>query len=473
MLVAGRYEFDPSVDLIARAGLSDVFRARDTLLYRDVALKVFYATGQNAVTVVERMRKAMRFEHRNVLRYFDVLLHDAPDGFAEARGGQLQIGVMELAHAGDLRDFVTRNPNSPQLPRLLQEVLHGIDYLHGEGVIHHDITPWNILLVENGGQVIPKIAGLGISEAFKGLEEAALPPISYKAPEEFDKGRFGIGGKISPNVDLWSFGAVVFEMLAGRPPFAAPDGDQIAEMERIVANTLPQDLGALPEPHQTVVRKCLIARASERVQHASELLADLGEPADPRGAGPRDPVWDDDTLVMPAPDPDAETQILRRKGATHPSGWKSSTTGQQERDPVRRRNLALVLGVVAATILFLFVSRDEQPPPVESMAAVAPSKEQIALADALAGRWDWPPIYKPGASFECQGDFLTVIRRHGSLIEIDQVGRDGSPQPIPPLDSEGWIELDGAKYKVEGRMLKVQVPKEVESATFYSLERCL
>jgi serine/threonine protein kinase len=121
---------------------------------------------------------------------------------------------MELANAGDLKDFARANPGSPMLYKLLKDVLLGLEYLHSKGIIHRDLKAQNILLVKQDGVLTAKISDFGISkDTGSGGQSSSMMvgTIEYMAPEQFSPAKYGIDGKVGSNLDLWSFGIMVHE----------------------------------------------------------------------------------------------------------------------------------------------------------------------------------------------------------------------------------------------------------------------
>ncbi len=281
MKIQSRYEYDPDKDLLGKGGFARVFRAHDTLLDRYVALKVFSNNQQHGYSVLSEIKKVIQFEHPNLLRYFDVILLEHANALGETE--QTQIGVMELANAGDLKDFAKANPNSPLLYKLLKDVLLGLEYLHSKGIIHRDLKAQNILLVKQDGVLTAKISDFGISkDTGSGGQSSSMMvgTIEYMAPEQFSPAKYGIDGKVSSNLDLWSFGIMVHELLTNTTPFGSRDGDTTAEqiMSQILSTEMPDGIDRLPEPYKSVVKKCLVANAKERIRRASELVNYFEEP---------------------------------------------------------------------------------------------------------------------------------------------------------------------------------------------------
>lgn len=272
-----RYLYNPQTDLLGKGGFARVYKAKDTLLDREVAIKIFNATDKEKYSVVEEIRKAIRLQHPSLLRYFDVAVLDNTNALGEVE--TLQIGVMELANYGDLKAFIKNHPQSPLINGLLIEVLDGLAYLHSKGIIHRDLKPQNILLVKDGDDINARISDFGISkstDAGGDSSSAVLGTIEYMAPEQFSPAKYGIEGKISTNLDLWSFGIMVYELFSGKSLFgrrsASITSEQIMSAILSSSTMLPEDVELLPEPYKTIVKKCLVADARQRLKNAKELI---------------------------------------------------------------------------------------------------------------------------------------------------------------------------------------------------------
>lgn len=317
--IRDRYEYDPAKDLLGKGGFARVFRAHDTLLNREVALKVFSQSGNDQYSVLSEIRKAIQLEHPNLLRYYDVVLLEQANALGETE--ELQIGVMEYANAGDLKGFARANPGSPLLPKFLRQVLHGLEYLHAHGIIHRDLKAQNILLVERNGELTAKISDFGISKNLASGDTRSssmlVGTIEYMAPEQFNPKKFGVNGKIQSNVDLWGYGVMVHELLTDATPFGKRGADTTAEqiMSAILAPELPAEIDSLSEPYRTVVKRCLVANAKDRIQKASELLGFFGEPGfEAFAPGARSPAPEDTQPIARPPVADDATQFIAPAG---------------------------------------------------------------------------------------------------------------------------------------------------------------
>jgi eukaryotic-like serine/threonine-protein kinase len=230
--LAGRYRL---VSVIGHGGMGAVWRARDELLNRDVAVKEVvwpeYLDAAEQETArrraVREAQLAARLSHPNVVGVYDIFEED----------GRPCI-VMELVPFRSLRDAVAEDgPMSPAgAARVGLSVLAALRAVHGAGVVHRDVKPANILLGPAGRVVL---TDFGIAKATDSpaltVSGVLLGSPSYLAPER------ARGGRAGPAADLWALGASLYAAVEGRPPFER-DG-VLASLTAVVADELE------PAPH--------------------------------------------------------------------------------------------------------------------------------------------------------------------------------------------------------------------------------
>jgi uncharacterized protein (TIGR02145 family) len=271
-----RFQYDSSQP-IGVGGFSRVYKAWDTLLEREVAIKIFPTVSQDARgNVVDEIRKAVKLQHPNLLSYYDVVLLENINAIGEK--GVMQIGIMEYANRGDLKSFIASNRDPRLIHSILIEILRGLGYLHRKGMIHRDLKPQNILLSDSEGYITAKIADFGISKdvlAGNTQSSALLGTIEYMAPEQFNPAAYGIDGKIGTSVDLWSFGVLAYEIITGEKLFGDRTSGTSQEeiMSAILSKQIPAGVFRLIEPYQTIIRSCLVTDAKSRVNQADYLLS--------------------------------------------------------------------------------------------------------------------------------------------------------------------------------------------------------
>ncbi len=356
-----RYKYNPHTDLLGKGGFARVYKATDTLLDREVAVKIFNTSENGYYTVLEEIKKVIKLEHPNLLRYYDVAILENTNAFGEKE--TLQVGIMEFANAGDLKQFAHENPNSILLYHLLQQVLSGLGFLHSKGIIHRDLKPQNILLLkDNTGKLTAKISDFGISKNTDSNTNSAsmtIGTIEYMAPEQFSPSKYGINGRIGTNLDLWSFGIMVHELITNKPPFGQRNGNTTAEqiMSSILSADLPQEIETLKDPYKTVIKKCLVSDAKLRIQHASELIKYFEEnesvkdelvtqiiPKPKTTVG--SPSNDIETKVL-QPKHESETEIISKK-INEPEKPNDKPQGTNELETsIKKQKSNLIIAVLA------------------------------------------------------------------------------------------------------------------------------
>src|SRR5262245_11827736 len=196
---------------LGRGGMGVVYQARQVRLNRAVALKMSLA-GQHAGTeavarFLAEAEAVAKLQHPNIVQIFHV---DEHDGFPYFE--------MELVSGGSLADQLDGTPRPPrEATRLVETLARAMAEAHRQGVVHRDLKPGNILLTPEG---VPKVADFGLAKLLNvesGLTrtDTVLGSPSYMAPEQAEGKNQGIG----PAADVYALGAILYELLTGRPPF--------------------------------------------------------------------------------------------------------------------------------------------------------------------------------------------------------------------------------------------------------------
>src|SRR5262245_11819594 len=221
--LAGRYEIERE---IGRGGMATVYRARDTHHDRPVALKVLHpelAESLGAERFQREIRVAASLQHPHILTVYD---SGSVDGYLWF--------TMPFVEGEALRDRLSRERqlSVADAVRISREVALALDYAHRRGVIHRDIKPENILLID--GQAI--VADFGIARALDGSGEALtstgtiIGTPAYMSPEQAAGDR-----AIDGRTDIYSLGCVLYEMLAGEPPYSGPTAQAL--IARVMTET--------------------------------------------------------------------------------------------------------------------------------------------------------------------------------------------------------------------------------------------
>jgi serine/threonine-protein kinase len=278
----------------ARGGMSVVFKAED-LEQRGghgiVAVKVplpEYASGIGAWSMFQQeAENGARLRHPSIVRFvpFDGRSPALPEPgrkpVADARG----IVVMEYVEGVPLASRIGRGRRlgEAEALQLASSLCDAIGYMHGEGIVHYDVSPRNVILREDGS---PCLIDLGLTHALDDGPLAftrpapAVATAAYAAPEQIRRQR----GR--PSVDVYALGAILYEMLTGHPPFEGDDPFSVASARWIGDPTRPR--AYCPEVSlevEEIVLRALRRDPRERYRSAAQMKADIDRPAQVRVTG--------------------------------------------------------------------------------------------------------------------------------------------------------------------------------------------
>lgn len=270
MIIHDRYEYNPKTDLLGSGGFGRVYKAKDTFLDIDVALKIVNADDfPEQYGLIKEVKKGIMLSHHNLVRYLDAFELKGNNSFGEDLNWQ--VAVMEYIPGGELSSMAFKTLSYEEQQNLVLQILDGISYLHKEGIIHRDIKPSNILLLKRNNELIPKICDFGISKQISGkssdLSHAIGTP-SYVPPEYFENDK-----RISFASDFWSLGVLLFELNVGVPPFGSElYGNSSGEvLKNIISCNVPEEINSISEPFQGIIRRCLVKDRDKRMKNCKEL----------------------------------------------------------------------------------------------------------------------------------------------------------------------------------------------------------
>lgn len=261
MYVADRYEI---VHKIGAGGMSDVFKAKDHILGRFVAIKVLKQEFSEDVNFVAKFRteaqSAAGLEHPNIVNIYDVGSED----------GMYYI-VMEYVEGVTLKTYIQKKGqlNYKEAISIAIQVGRGIEAAHNKHIIHRDIKPQNII-ISTEGKV--KVTDFGIARATNGntIHTDVMGTVHYTSPEQ------ARNGFVDGKSDIYSLGIVMYEMVTGRVPF---DGDtavavaiQHLQEEMPIPSIFAPDL---PISMERIILKCTQKNPDRRYGDISEVLTDL------------------------------------------------------------------------------------------------------------------------------------------------------------------------------------------------------
>jgi serine/threonine protein kinase len=262
----GNYEI---LEQIGCGGMGVIYRARQRHSRRVVAVKRVLSYRADSHGALQRFRReaeaVARLDHPNILPIYEV--SESEDG--------LPFFSMKLAQKGSLLEnaaFLREQPR--KCVELMAKVTRAVEFAHSRGVLHRDIKPGNILLNERGE---PLVSDFGLAKLLDGNNDltrslTTFGTAGFIAPEQAN----GAAADVTPAADVYSLGAVLFDVLAGRPPFVGSNPVSVirqasetqAPKLRTLAPSLDRDL-------ETICARCLERDPKARYQSAADLAADL------------------------------------------------------------------------------------------------------------------------------------------------------------------------------------------------------
>jgi eukaryotic-like serine/threonine-protein kinase len=414
----GPYEI---LSLLGAGGMGEVYRARDTRLGREAAVKVlpqeFSASRERVARFEQEARSASALNHPNIVTIYDV-------GWAD---GAAYVG-MELVSGSSLRDVLAEGVVPPR--RLLAigaQIAQGLAAAHEAGIVHRDVKPENVMVTRDGrvkildfglAKVAPARAeeGSQIPTAAQATEPGAvLGTVGYMSPEQIR------GLPLDHRTDIFSLGAVLYEMASGARPFRAAT---TADTMTAILREEPADFPAgAPPALERVVRRCLEKSPEARFQSARDLAFAL-ETSSASASLP---------AVASAPE-----AHRRRRGV-----WVAAVA------------LAAIFGAVL--VLRPFVSRERPPffsrvvrltsgPQQEFGAAISPDGKWVAYLSNARGPVDvWVKFVAGGEAVNLTEKLDLDIQRQdiigglGISADGSSIAFDAGPRRGAPSDFKAWV----------------------------------
>jgi tRNA A-37 threonylcarbamoyl transferase component Bud32 len=416
----GKYEIE---HLVGRGAMGQVYKARDTVLDRPVALKVMAAQIADDPELKQRFEReaiaVAKMTHPNVVTVFD--LGNLPDGSPYM--------AMEFLDGVDLQKAV-RQPGGMTLERkvaVIVQVLRGLGHAHDAGIVHRDIKPANIFIIQKDGSV--KIMDFGVAHLSAHTMTAdgnIVGTADYMSPEQVK------GQKVDTRTDLFSVGCMLFELVAGRRPFHSdnlmaifykithedanfdliPGGAEFDALLPVLKKALAKDIGKRYQTAQEFaidLREWLRAHATtESTQHVLESLVDLEAPThmpQPLTEAPGATVAGEGRASagatvelgerhlppgrLPGPTQVGGRTVVEARGGAAPraGAQRTLTVPPVARPPLRARRVQrssplprvlvglVLVGALGAAGFFYWKGRQETAAPPATLAAVPPATE--------------------------------------------------------------------------------------------------
>jgi serine/threonine-protein kinase len=266
-VLEGRYRIEAA---IGHGGMAHVYRARDLKHQRTVALKVLreeFAASVGAARFLAEIRTTASLQHPHILPLFD---SGEADGFL--------FYVMPYIEGESLADRLAREKQLPvdDAVQIARAVASALDYAHRHGVIHRDIKPANVLL--HDGQAVIADFGIALAVEAAGGDRLTATGLSVGTPAYMSPEQIAADSRIGPATDVYALGCVLYEMLAGEPPYTAATVEALVA-RIVVGNHLPISTlrKSVPSNVAAVVDRSLQAVPADRFPSAQDFAAALGD----------------------------------------------------------------------------------------------------------------------------------------------------------------------------------------------------
>lgn len=263
-LLAGRYEL---IEKIGEGGMAVVYKGKDRLLNRYVAIKILRPEFTKDEAFIENFVKesqaTARLSHPNIVSVYDV-----------GQEGNIHFIVMELVEGKTLSQIIEENGRMDykEAIKITRQVASALSLAHRNHIIHRDVKPHNILITNTG---VAKLADFGIAKAVSdstliGGNNKVMGSVHYLSPEQ------ARGSYVDERTDIYSLGIVLYEMLTGQVPFDGDNPVSIALMHINDPLTPPSQLvSSVPPQLEKVVMKATDKYQSNRYKSADEMIEDL------------------------------------------------------------------------------------------------------------------------------------------------------------------------------------------------------
>lgn len=421
---ANRYDV---IEEIGSGGMGKVFRAVDKTIDEEVALKVLNPDIAANEKMIERFRNelkmARKIAHKNVCRMYD---------FSQDQGTQFII--MEYVPGEDLRSLIKRIGQFTVGKTILiaKQVCEGLSEAHRLGIVHRDLKPQNIMIDREGNA---RIMDFGIARSLKsrGMTEGdtVIGTPEYMSPEQVE------GKDVDHRSDLYSLGAILFEMLTGRVPFQGDTPFSIALKHKSEPPPNPRKVNnQIPENFSQLILRCLEKDRKERYQSAEELLTVLNK-------------IDRDVPTTDKVIPDGEQKKLKRLKLP----WKK---------------LAVYAGIPSLLALLVLVGISLFTGPQESIYSIA-----VLPLKNLSGNPDQE--YFADGMTEALISNLTQIKALQRVISSTSVMQYKDVQkPLPVIAREldvdaiveGSVLISGQRVKISIRLIEAKTDRNLWSKSY-------
>jgi tRNA A-37 threonylcarbamoyl transferase component Bud32 len=451
---ADRYELE---ELVGTGGMSSVFRAHDTLLERRVALKLLHEHFAKDEEQVERFKREARavaqLSHPNIVTVID----------RGERDGRQYI-VFEYVAGENLKELVIRGGPLPvrRALEVMLQVAQALAFAHTHGLVHRDVKPQNVLLPSGGGA---KVTDFGIARSLdvEGLARtgSVVGTSYYIAPEQAH------GEAVDARTDVYSLGAVLFELLTGEVPF--PGESFVAVALRHVREPPPSTRERRPEVSarlDAAVAQAMAKSPDERFQSMGDVVVELATCLDELG-----------------PDSEHEATMVVRAAKAPPPQVSREVARQRRRRRTRRPLvIATVIAAAAAAAVALVyglsdlgggggTNANTEPRgglralPLKAVATRDPEGDGTEHDELIANATD----SNPESYWTTEGYDQGLGRKSGVGLVLDLGQSSRVAEVSVASNTPGFTAEIQAADSAEGPFTQVASPAEVSDAHTFAL----
>ena len=330
----GRYEIR---ELIGVGGMANVYHCYDTIDDREVAIKILkdeFLDNEDFIRRFKNESKAIAvLNHPNIVRVYDVSF-----------GDMIQYIVMEYIDGITLKEYIEMQGvlDWKETLHLTTQILKALQHAHENGIVHRDIKPQNIMLLQDG---TIKVTDFGIarfsSNATRTMTEQAIGSVHYIAPEQ------ARGEKTDGKTDIYSVGVMMYEMLTGRLPFDADSAVSVALMQLQTTPKRPRQINPdIPSGLEEITIKAMQKNPNDRYLSAVVMLSDIERFRLNPSISFEYKYFEEKTGYSDA---------VKRSKKSHDNDKNTDIPADYDDSPVKSPVLAAIKGVIIAAVIALVV----------------------------------------------------------------------------------------------------------------------
>ena len=455
-VLAGRYEL---IEKIGDGGMAIVYKAKDRLLKRFIAVKILKPEFVQDIKFVENFRKeshaAASLSHPNIVSIYDV-----------GQEGNINYIVMELVSGKTLNELIKEEApmDYRKAADIAKQVAAGLSAAHKKGIVHRDVKPHNILMTEDG---IAKITDFGIAKAVTNTtivdsgKDNVMGSVHYFSPEQAK------GTNVDEKSDIYSLGIVLYEMLTGKVPFDGDNPVTIALMQINEPITPPSVFNHnVPPGLERIVMKAVEKQPKNRFDSADEMIDALDKmEVVNRVVG--DSIYDGAEELNEAYDSydNYDTYSFGREELNKEAGRNKKSKGKGSKNKKKIAIIAAAVIVALAALVGigfatgLFDKKDIEVPDFRGMTIEeAEDKAEDLGIEVKIGKYEFSTEYEQDQIMDQDPNHGEMVAK-GDTVTVD-ISKGGERGVIPNLI--GKSEED-AKKMIEDYGFELGTVKEKES----------